>query len=100
MIEVLAPAGMWDVALVQMFECSEVATLREVIRMVVGSENRVDPHPFQLCEVLGVRACVRAASPLPGMFEIMKEKFEIGDAEISAAQQLDQPEEVWFTVGL
>ena len=54
MIEVFATAGMGDIVLVQVLERGEVAAFREVVRVIVGGEDGIDAHPFQLAEVFGV----------------------------------------------
>ncbi len=86
MIDVLPTPGMWQVHLIQVLQCGEIAALGQIVRVVVGGEDGIDSQPFQLIEILGIRAGVGTLSPLPGVFEVVKQKFQIGQAQIGVAQ--------------
>src|SRR5688572_21720999 len=99
MLDVLAAAGMRDIHVVQMLERREIPAFREVVGMVVGGENGIDPHPFQLAEVFGVRAGISAASPLPRTLVVVEEEFKVSDTQVGAAQQLHEFQKVGFSEG-
>src|SRR5262249_19878885 len=99
MVQVLAPTGMWQVNLPEVPESSQEAALRKVVRMVIGREDGVKPHPFQLVKILRIGARIGATGPLPGTFVVVEEELEIGNTDVSVTDNLHEFEKVQFSKG-
>ncbi len=68
--------------------------------MIVGGKHPVYPHPFEFLEIFGIGAGVGAVRPLPRRLVIVKEKFQVGNADIRLPDQVHQLEKMRFAKGL
>src|SRR5438094_9730035 len=99
MVQILTTAGMRQVDLLKMPEGGQEPTLRKVVGMIIGREDGVKPHPFQLVKILGIRARIGATGPLPGTFVVVEEELQVSNADVGIADNVHEFEKVQFSKG-
>src|SRR4029450_3452781 len=99
MVQIRPTASMRQVNFLKMPEGGQEPALGKVVGMIISREYGVKPHPFQPVEVFGIRANIGATRPLPGAFVIVKEKLQVGNADVGVANNLHEFEKVQFSKG-
>ena len=100
LVQVAAATGVGQVNLAAVFQGGQKAALGKVEGMVVGGSHRIDAHPLQFVQILGVGASIGRAAPLPAALVVMEQHLQVHQGNIGGPEYLDQLEESFFLEGL